>query len=45
MNLTEFINDFSRNHQVQKLDELDGVIIAKLNEDAYLVNTLEVSSQ
>ena len=36
MNLKEFIQDFADNHEIQQIDELDGIIKAYITKDIYL---------
>ena len=43
MKLNEFIQEFAENHSVQHIDELNGVIVASLNQELYLVNTGDVN--
>lgn len=43
MKLNEFIQEFAENHSIQHIDELNGVIVASLNNDIYLVNTGDVN--
>ena len=43
MKLNEFIQEFAENHKVQHIDELNGVIVASLNQELYLVNTGDVN--
>ena len=42
MKLKEWIEDISENYIVQHIDELDGVVVAPLNDEYYLVKTVEV---
>ena len=44
MKLKEWIEDISENYIVQHIDELNGVIIAQLNDEYYLVKTVEVKA-
>ena len=43
MKLSDFIQEFAENHSIQHIDELNGVIVASLNNDIYLVNTGDVN--
>ena len=44
MKLNEWIEDVSENYTIQHIDELNGVIIAQLNNEYYLVKTVEVKA-
>ena len=43
MKLNDFIRKFAENHSIQHIDELNGVIVASLNNDIYIVNTGDVN--
>ena len=43
MNLRDFIQEFAESHSVQHIDDLNGVVIASLNQDYYLVDTGDVN--
>ena len=43
MKLNDFIKEFAESHSVQHIDELNGVIVASLNQEVYLVNTGDVN--
>lgn len=42
MKLTEFINDFANNHEIQ---DLQGTIITSLTADEYLVSIKEITQK
>ena len=44
MKLTEWIESVSNDYTIQHIDELNGVIIAQLNNEYYLVKTTEVKA-
>ena len=43
MKLNDFIKEFAENHSIQHIDELNGVIVASLTQELYLVNTGDVN--
>ena len=45
MKLTEFINDFANNHEIQNIKDLQGTIITSLTADEYLVSTKEITQK
>lgn len=45
MKITEFINEFANNHEIQSIDDLQGTIITSLTADEYLVSTKEITQK
>ena len=44
MKIEEWIRMLSDEYSVQHIDELDGVVVAPLNDEYYLVKTVEVKA-
>ena len=44
MKINEWIRNVSDDYTIQHIDELNGVIIAQLNNEYYLVKTVEVKA-
>lgn len=43
MTITEFINEFSRNHTIQSVENINsGIIIAPIGDSNYIVRLTEV---
>lgn len=42
MTIAEFLDDFTRKHTIQNIKEINGVIIAPINNKNYLIYTDEV---
>lgn len=40
--IMEFLNEFTKTHEIQTIEDINGVVIAPLNKDYYLINTDEV---
>ena len=45
MKLTEFINDFANNQEIQTIDDLQRTIITSLTADEYLVSIKEITQK
>ena len=45
MKLSDFITKFAEEHQVQHIDELDGIVKAQLNDELYLVEKVGVTQE
>ena len=45
MKITEFINEFANNHEIQSIDDLQGTIITSLTSNEYLVLTKEITQK
>ena len=43
MNLRDFIQEFAESHSVQHIDDLNGVVIASLNPEYFLVSNGDVN--
>lgn len=42
MKLSDFIQDFAENYSVQNIEDINGVIVAPINTEYYLVSNREV---